>query len=209
MFRVGHAGAAKWAARVVRRTQPIPCGGWRHRLWASSLISMYSSSVDQTETTRHKRAMMTDTHGRCGVRHMTQSALRIISIFLICAAATPVGAGPRGGGHFGGGVHFSAGTGCIAAPHIASPELAAPHFAPLHTAPRFSSPLMVSHSARNTRIPLTTALAPQPFARPAHLPQSHMIVGRIGSVPLLGSVRQIPPTSRAANAFALSGVHRP
>src|SRR5215468_6404005 len=145
---------------------------------------------------------------------MIQSALRIISIFLICAAATPVVAGPRGGGHFGGGVHFSAGTGPIAAPHIASPQLATPHFsapsfAPRLSAPRFSAPLMVPHSARNTRIPLTTPLAPQPFARPAHLPQSHMIVGRIGSAPLLGPVRQILPTSRAANAFALSGVHRP
>src|SRR6516164_4424414 len=144
---------------------------------------------------------------------MTQSSLRIISIFLICAAATPVVAGPRGGGHFGGGVHFSAGTGPIAAPHIASPQLAtplfsAPSFAP-RLSPRFSAPLMVPHSARNTRIPLTTPLAPQPFARPAHLPQSHMIVGRIGSAPLLGPVRQILPTSRAANAFALSGVHRP
>jgi len=38
---------------------------------------------------------------------MTQSALRITSIFLICAAATPVVAGPRGGGHVGGGVHFT------------------------------------------------------------------------------------------------------
>src|SRR6516225_1457087 len=143
---------------------------------------------------------------------MTQSALRIISIFLICAAATPVVAGPRGGGHFGGGVHFSAGTGPIAAPHIASPQLAAPHSAPSFAprlSPRFSAPLMVPHSARNRRIPLTTPLAPQPFARPAHLPQSHMIVGRIGSAPLLGPVRQILPTSRAANAFALSGVHRP
>src|SRR5262245_60483791 len=125
---------------------------------------------------------------------MTQSALRIISIFLICAAATPVVAGPRGGGHFGGSVHFSAGTGPIAAPHIASPQLATPHFsapsfAPRLSAPRFSAPLMVPHSARNTRIPLTTPLAPQPFARPAHLPQSHMIVGRIGSAPLLGPVR--------------------
>ena len=144
---------------------------------------------------------------------MTQSALRIISIFLICAAATPVVAGPRGGGHFGGGVHFSAGTGPIAAPHIASPQLATPHFSAPSFAPRlsprFSAPLMVPHSARNTRIPLTTPLAPQPFARPAHLPQSHMIVGRIGSAPLLGPVRQILPTSRSANAFALSGVHRP
>src|SRR5262245_44500785 len=150
---------------------------------------------------------------------MTQSALRITSIFLICAAATPVVAGPRGGGHFGGGVHFSAGTGPIAAPHITSPQLAAPHFsapsfAPRISAPRFSAPLisphiaappvsppriLVPHSARNTRIPLTTPLAPQPFARPAHLP----------SAPLLGPVRQILPTSRAANAFALSGVHRP
>src|SRR5262249_48118858 len=143
---------------------------------------------------------------------MTQSALRIISIFLICAAATPVVAGPRGGGHFGGSVHFSAGTGPIAAPHIASPQLATPHFsAPSFalSAPRFSAPLMVPHSARNTRIPLTTRPAPRLSARRAHLPQSHMIVGRIGSAPLRGPVRQILPTSRAANAFAFSGVHRP
>src|SRR5215813_15475680 len=104
---------------------------------------------------------------------MTQSALRIIAIFLISASATPVLAGPRGGGHFGGGVHFGAGTGPIAAPHIASPQVAAPHFsapsfAPRLSAPRFSAPLMVRHIARNARNPLTPPLAPQPFARPAH-----------------------------------------
>src|SRR5262249_15263167 len=105
---------------------------------------------------------------------MTEFALRVISIFFIFSAATPVVAGPRGGGHFGGGVHFSAGTGPIAAPHVASPQLATPHFSAPSFAPRlsprFSAPLMVPHSARNTRIPLTTPLAPQPFARPAHLP---------------------------------------
>src|SRR5262249_56190666 len=51
-------------------------------------------------------------------------------------------------------------------------------------------------------------VGPELLAGGAHLPQSHMIVGRIGSAPLLGPVRQILPTSRATNAFALSGVHR-
>src|SRR5262249_17049472 len=132
----------------------------------------------------------------------------------ICAAATPVVAGPRGGGHFGGGVHFSAGTGPIAAPHVASPQLATPHFsapslAPRLSAPRFSAPLMMPHRDRNTRTPLTTRLPPRLSVGPGHLPEPNMIVGGPGAGPLLGPVRQILPTSRAANAFALSGVHRP
>ena len=40
-------------------------------------------------------------------RAMTQFAVRIASILLICVAATPVVAGPRGGAYFaGGGVHL-------------------------------------------------------------------------------------------------------
>src|SRR5262249_5827577 len=141
---------------------------------------------------------------------------RITSIFLICAAATPVVAGPRGGGHFGGGVHFSAGTGPIAAPHITSPQLAAPHFsapsfAPRLSAPPFSAPLISPHIAAPPVSPPPIVLLPRTatqrtpypppprFARPAPLP----------SAPLLGPVRQILPTSRPANPFALSRVHRP
>jgi hypothetical protein len=147
---------------------------------------------------------------------MAQSAVRIASILLICAATTPVVAGPRGEGHFGGG--FAAPH--LAAPHVAAPHFSAPSFGPRFPTPHFSAPLipphiaaspvsppriLVPHSARNTRIPLTTPLAPQPFARPAHLPQSQITAGQIGSAP-----RQIlRPTNQAANAFALAGVHRP
>ena len=93
---------------------------------------------------------------------------------------TPVLAGPRGGAPFlGGGVHFGGG----GAPHLSRPHFSAP-------------------------LPFTTPVGPQRFARPGHLPQSHITPGQLGSAPL-GSVRQIPrPTNQAANAFALSGVHR-
>jgi hypothetical protein len=114
---------------------------------------------------------------------MTQFAVRVGSILLICVAATPAVAGPRGGAPFGGGggVHFGGGGG---APHLSTPHFSAP-------------------------IPFTTPVGPQRFARPGHLPQSHVTPGQVGSAPLLGSVRQIPrPTNQAANAFALSGVHR-
>ena len=112
---------------------------------------------------------------------MTQFAVRIASILLICSAATPVAGGPRGGAHFGGGgVHFGAGGGAFAAPHIAAP-----------------------------RAPLTSPVTPQLSARPGHLLQSHVTPGQVGSARLLGSVRQIPGlTTQAANAFALSGVRR-
>jgi hypothetical protein len=111
---------------------------------------------------------------------MTQFAVRIGSILLICVAVTPVVAGPRGGAPFGGGgVHFGGG----GAPHLSRPHFSAP-------------------------LPFTTPVGPQRFARPGHLPQSHITPGQLGSAPL-GSVRQIPrPTNQAANAFALSGVHR-
>jgi LTXXQ motif family protein len=111
---------------------------------------------------------------------MTQFAVRIGSILLICVAATPVSGGPRGGAHFGGGgVHFGGGGGTFAPPHIAAP-----------------------------RAPLTSPVAPQLSARPGHLLQ-RVTPGQVGSAPLLGSVRQAPrPTNQAANAFALSGVHR-
>ena len=135
---------------------------------------------------------------------MTQFAVRIGSILLICVAATPVVAGPRGGAPFGGGgVHFGGGGGAVVAPHIAAPHVVAPHlsapsFAPHLSTPHFSAPL-----------PFTTPIGPQRFARPGRLLQSHVIPGQVGSAPLLGSVRQIPrPTNQAANAFALSGVHR-
>jgi len=113
---------------------------------------------------------------------MTQFAVRVGSILLICVAATPAVAGPRGGAPFGGGgVHFGGRGG---APHLSTPHFSAP-------------------------IPFTTPVGPQRFARPGHLPQSHVTPGHVGSAPLLGSVRQIPrPTNQAANAFALSGVHR-
>ena len=112
---------------------------------------------------------------------MTQFAVRVGSILLICVAATPAVAGPRGGAPFGGGgVHFGGG----GVPHLSTPHFSAP-------------------------IPFTTPVGPQRFARPGHLPQSHVTPGQVGSAPLLGSVRQIPrPTNQAANAFALSGVHR-
>ena len=111
---------------------------------------------------------------------MIQCAVRIGSILLICVAATSVVAGPRGGAPFGGGVHFGGGGG-------------APHF----SRPHFSAPP-----------PFTPQVGPQLSARPGHLLQ-HVTPGRVGSAPLLGSVRQIPrPTNQAANVFALSGVHR-
>ena len=134
---------------------------------------------------------------------MTQFAVRIGSILLICVAATPVVAGPRGGAPFGGGVHFGGGGGAVVAPHIAAPHVVAPHlsapsFAPHLSTPHFSAPL-----------PFITPVGPQRFARPGRLLQSHVIPGQVGSAPLLRSVRQIPrPTNQAANAFALSGVHR-
>jgi hypothetical protein len=134
---------------------------------------------------------------------MTQFAVRIGSILLICVAATPLVAGPRGGAPFGGGgVHFGGGGGAVVAPHIAAPHLVAPRlsapsFAPHLSTPHFSAPL-----------PATTPIGPQRFARPGHLLQ-RVIPGQVGSARLLGSVRQIPrPTNQAANAFALSGVHR-
>jgi LTXXQ motif family protein len=111
---------------------------------------------------------------------MTQFAVRIGSILLICVAATPVAGGPRGGAHFGGGgVHFGAGGGAFAPPHIAAP-----------------------------RAPFTSPVAPQLSARPGHLLQ-RVAPGQVGSAPLPGSVRQIPRlTNQAAHAFALSGVRR-
>jgi hypothetical protein len=162
---------------------------------------------------------------------MTQFVIRIASILLTCAAATPVVAGPRGGAQFGGGgIHVGGGGGAVAAPHFAAPHFAAPHFSGPSFAPHFSSPhssaplipphiaappvslprVLVPHTGRNTRIPFNTPVGPQQFARPAHLPQSHIGAGQIGSAPLLGAVRQIPrPTNQAANAFAFSGAHRP
>jgi hypothetical protein len=72
---------------------------------------------------------------------MTQLAVRIGSILLICVAATPVSGGPRGAAHFGGGgVHFGGGGGTFAPPHIAAP-----------------------------RAPLTSPVAPQLSARPGHV----------------------------------------
>jgi hypothetical protein len=67
---------------------------------------------------------------------MTQLTVCIAPILLICIAATPVGAGPRGGAPFGGGVHFGAGGGAFAAPHIAAPQ-AGPHFQGPSFAPVF------------------------------------------------------------------------
>ena len=116
----------------------------------------------------------------------------------MCFAATPVVAGPRGGASFGGGgAHFGPGAGAFAAPHIASPSVTAPHF---------SAPSV--HSARNIRTPLTAPIAPQLFARPGYVLR-HVTPGQVDSAPSVRSVRQIPrPTNQAANAFALSGVHR-
>ena len=120
---------------------------------------------------------------------MIQFAVRIGSILLICLAATPAVAGPRGGAFFGGGgAHL--GAGAFAAPHIASPSVTAPHF---------SSPS--PHSARNIRTPLTAPVTPQLFARPGSLLQ-RVTPGQVGSAPFLRSVRQIPrPANQAANAF--------
>ena len=91
---------------------------------------------------------------------MTQSAVRIASILLICAATTPVVAGPRGGGHFGaGGVHFGGGGGGFAAPHLAAPHVAAPHFSAPSFGPAFSDAtfLSASHSAAHSCVACITA----------------------------------------------------
>jgi LTXXQ motif family protein len=129
---------------------------------------------------------------------MSQFAVRIGSVLLMCLAATPLVAGPRGGASFGGGgAHLGAGAGAFVAPHIASPSVTAPHF---------SSPS--PQSARNIRTPLTAPVTPQLFARPGFLLR-HVTPGQVDSAPSVRSVRQIPrPTNQAANAFALSGVHR-
>jgi hypothetical protein len=121
---------------------------------------------------------------------MTQSAVRIAPLLLICIAATPVGAGPRGGAPFGGGVHFGAGGGAFAAPHIAAPQ-AGPHFqqpsfAPRLPTPHFSVPAIPRHIAGSRAVPpaflvphnggsMTAPSAPQAgpyFARPVRQPQS-------------------------------------
>src|SRR5262249_50831208 len=151
MFRVGHAGAAKWAAGQHAELSQFHVAGGGTGYWRGFLSAyvLLFSLLDPDHCALKNYYVRTARTG--GGRQMTQYALRIIIIFLNCAAATPVVAGPRGGGHFGGGVHFSAGTGPIAAPHIASPQLATPHFsapsfAPRLSAPRFSAPLMVPHS---------------------------------------------------------------
>jgi len=135
---------------------------------------------------------------------VTQFAVRIGSMLLICVAATPVVAGPRGGASFrGGGVHFGGVGGAVAAPHIAAPHVVAPHLSAPSFAPHLSTPRV------STPLPFTTRVGSQRFARPGHFLQSHVTPGQVGSAPLLGSVRQIlRPTNQAANAFALSGVHR-
>src|SRR5689334_8159939 len=103
---------------------------------------------------------------------MSQFAVRIGSILLMCFAATPVVAGPRGGAFFGGGgAHFGPGAGAFAAPHIASPSVSAPHF---------SAPS--AHSARNIRTPLTAPVTPQLFARPGFLLR-HVTPGQVDSAP--------------------------
>src|SRR5205823_3260121 len=101
-----------------------------------------------------KSASMTPRHAprasEFGV--MTQFAVRIGSILLICVAVTPVLAGPRGGAPFlGGGVHFGGGGG---APHFSRPQfLCAP---PVHHpswAAAFRStgpPAPVTHHSRPT-----------------------------------------------------------
>jgi len=159
---------------------------------------------------------------------MTQSAVRIAPILLICIAATPVGAGPRGGAHFGGGVHFGAVGGAFAAPHIAAPQ-AGPHFqqpsfAPRLPTPHFSAPpipphiagsralppaFLVPHTGGRMTAPSATQAGPQYFARPVRQPQFRGASGQRGYPPLQGVVRHtLPPANQAAAAFALSG-HRP
>jgi hypothetical protein len=167
---------------------------------------------------------------------MTQFAVRIASILLICAATTPAVARPGGGGHFGGGgVHFGGGGGGFAAPHFAAPHFSAPRFsapsfAPRFPAPHFSAPRMAPHIAMphissprisvphtaHAGIPRTARIVPQHFAQPTHLPQSHITTGQIGSTRPLATARPLAPpqhiatpTNQAARAFALSGVHRP
>jgi len=121
------------------------------------------------------------------LRVMSQFAVRIGSILLMCFAATPMVAGPRGGASFGGGgAHFGAGA------------FAAPHIAPNVTATHFFAPS--PHGARNIRTPLTAPVAPQLFARPGYLLR-HVTPGQVDSAPSVRSVRQIPrPTNQAANA---------
>src|SRR5262249_6649 len=167
---------------------------------------MHWCTYQQVHISNYISASMTPRHAprvsELGV--MTQFAVRIGSILLICVAATPVVAGSRGGAPFGGGgAHFGGGGGAAAAPHIAAPHVVAPHlsapsFAPHRSTPHFSAP-----------VPFITPVGPPRFARPGHLLQSHVIPGQVGSPPFPRSGRQLPRlTNQTANAFALSGVHR-
>jgi hypothetical protein len=145
---------------------------------------------------------------RCRV--MTQSAVHITSIVLICAAcaAQPAVARPGAGGHFGGG----GGMRSVAAPHFSSPHLSAPRPAPRVVMPPVSSPrISVPNISQNARIPSTIRIAPQPFIRPAQGAQPHIISGRSGSAPAPSAAapRIIAPGNQTARAFGLAGVHRP
>ena len=159
---------------------------------------------------------------------MTQLTVRIAPILLICIAATPVGAGPRGGAPFGGGVHFGAGGGAFAAPHIAAPQAGhhfqGPSFAPRLPTPHFSAPPIPPHIAGSRALPpaflvprtggrmtapSATQAGPHYFAHPVRQPQFRGASGQRGYPPLQGVVRHtLPPANQAAAAFALSG-HRP
>src|SRR5260370_1042153 len=128
---------------------------------------------------------------------MTQFAVRIGSILLICVAATQVVAGPRGGAPFGGGgVRFGGGGGAVVAPHIAAPHVVAPHlsapsFAPHLSTPHFSAPL-----------PFITPVGPQRFAGRWRLPQAIAIRAQGRPALLVGPVRHslAPALLRLAGA---------
>ena len=155
---------------------------------------------------------------------MTQSAVRITPILLICTACAtmPAAARPGGGGHFGGGGGMRA----FAAPHFSAPHFSAPRFSPRISAPHFSAPhiaprvvmphvssprISVPSITHNAHTPSTARVAAQPLARPAHVSQPRIAPGPIGSArPLAGAAQHITaPTNQAAHAFALAGVHRP
>jgi LTXXQ motif family protein len=61
----------------------------------------------------------------------------------------------------------------------------------------------------NAPIQPTARIAPQPFPRPAQVSPPHIISGQIGSAsPPAVRATQIAPTSQAARAFGLAGVHQ-
>src|SRR5437763_1836370 len=118
--------------------------------------------------------------GAFGCRDMTQSAIHITYILLICGcAATPALAQPPGGGHVSGG----GGVRAFAAPHFSAPHSSGPLVAPRVLTPSVSSPRISVPSITHAPMPATTRVAPAPFSAPAHASQSNLISGRTGSAP--------------------------